>query len=393
MRTSQTRTLIAGTTLVLGSVLLAACGQSKQGGPQAAGPQGPVEVGVATLQAQTVTLTTELSGRTSPYMVAEVRPQIGGIVQKRLFTEGGTVKAGQTLYQINPETYQAAYDSARASLARAEANATSARLKAERYKELIAINGVSRQEYDDADAANKQAQADVAAARAAVDSARINLSYTRIASPISGRIGKSSVTQGALLITNQANALATVQQLDPIYVDVTQSSAELLRLKRALGNGSLQNSGSAKVRLILEDGSEYEQSGTLQFADVTVDPSTGAQTLRAIFPNPKNELLPGMFVRARLAEGVKQNAILVPQQGVSRTPTGEATAMVVGPDGKVQPRPIKATRTVGDKWLVSEGLKAGEQVIVEGLQKIKPGAPVKPVPAKNLAAQPAPAAK
>ncbi|WP_276527358.1 efflux RND transporter periplasmic adaptor subunit [Microvirgula aerodenitrificans] len=341
---------------------------------------------------QQLAMTTELPGRTSSFQIAEVRPQVGGIIQKRLFREGADVKAGQPLYQIDPATYRAAYDSARATLAKADANLTTARLKAERYRELVSINAVSKQEYDDADAAFKQAAADVAGARAAVESARINLDYTRVSSPISGRIGKSTVTPGALVTQNQADALTTVQQIDPIYVDVTQSSTEVLRLRRELESGKLARAGNggARVKLRLEDGSDYAHEGRLEFSDITVDQGTGAITIRAVFPNPERNLLPGMYVRAVLEEGVNDQAILVPQQGVTRNHKGEATALVVGQDNKVAERVLNVSRTIGDKWLVNSGLKQGDRVIVEGLQKVHPGAVVKPVPAKP--AKPAPQA-
>ncbi|MBS0349054.1 MAG: efflux RND transporter periplasmic adaptor subunit [Proteobacteria bacterium] len=376
----------AGLLLALGSVILSGCGEPKAAGEQP--PMGPTEVGVVDIQPQKVALTTELAGRTAAYMVSEVRPQVGGIIQKRLFTEGGDVAAGQPLYQIDPATYQAAYESARASLAKAEANLASTRSKASRYEELVAIKAVSQQDYDDTQAALKQGQADVAAAKAAVETARINLAYTKVASPIAGRIGRSTVTPGALVTASQQTALATVQQLDPIYVDVTQSSAELLRLKRDLASGQLKKAGAgqATVKLVLEDGSAYPLAGKLQFSDITVDQSTGTITLRAVFPNPKGDLLPGMYVRTVLEEGVDEQAILVPQQGVSRDTKGNPTAMVVGADGKVEQRTLKTSRALGDKWLVSEGLKAGDKLIVDGLQKIRPGAPVKPVAATKAEA-------
>jgi membrane fusion protein (multidrug efflux system) len=324
----------------------------------------------------------ELSGRITPHLIAEVRPQVGGIIQKRLFVEGSDVKAGQVLYQIDPATYQAAYANAKAALARVEANLVPVRLKAERFRELVAINAVSRQECDDANATLKQAEADVAANQAAVEAARINLDYTTVKAPISGRIGRSTVTGGALVTANQTASLATIQQLDPVYVDVTQSSAELLRLKRNLADGEIKgkDADQAKVRLLLEDGSSYPQEGTMKFSEVTVDQSTGSVTLRALFPNPKQLLLPGMFVRGIVQEGVNEQAILVPQRGVSRNPKGEAMVMVVGAEEKVEPRVIKVSRTVGDNWLVTEGLKTGDRVILEGIQKARPGTQVKAMP-------------
>jgi membrane fusion protein (multidrug efflux system) len=366
---------------IVGSLLLGlisgGCNSQK-----AQSPPPIAEVSVVTLKSQRVMLTTELPGRTSAYLIAEVRPQVGGIIQKRLFTEGSDVKEGEVLYQIDPAVYQATYNSAKAALARAEANLIPIRLKAGRYAELVKINAVSQQDYDDASAALKQAEADVEAGKAAVETARINLAYTKVTAPISGRIGRSSVTNGALVTASQPAALATIQQLSPIYVDVTQSSAELLRLQQNLASGLLKSSSSAqaRVRLLLEDGSPYPLPGTLKFSEVTVDQSTGSITLRAIFPNPKHTLLPGMFVRAILEEGVNEHAILVPQRGVTRNPAGNAMVMVVGSEEKVEPRLIKVVRTVGDNWLVSEGLKAGDRVILEGLQKARPGTPVKAVP-------------
>lgn len=360
---------------LLPAALLAACG----GKPPAA-PPPPPEVTVVTLRAQAVPLTTELPGRTAAYRVAEVRPQVDGVVQRRLFKEGALVKAGEPLYQIDAAPYQAQHDSARAALARAEANAKSAQATAARDQALVAIDAISRQAYEEAEAAAGSAVADVASARAALETARIQLVYTRVLAPIAGRIGRSSVTEGALVTAAQAAPLATIQQLDPIYVDVTQPSAMLLRLQRELAGGRLKKSGDgAEVHLKLEDGSDYPQAGTLQFAEVTVDPSTGSVTLRAMFPNPDGLLLPGMFVRETIEEGVDPAALLVPQQGVTRDPTGQATALVVGEGNKVEPRTLKTGRTVGDQWLVTEGLKPGERVIVEGLQKAKPGAEVKPV--------------
>jgi len=334
------------------------------------------------MKPQSVTLTTELPGRTSAHLVAEVRPQVGGIIQQRLFTEGSDVKAGQALYQIDPATYKAAFASARAAQAKAEANLIPARLKEQRFRDLVKIKAVSQQDYDDANAALKQAEADLASSKAAVESARINLAYTRVTAPISGRIGRSTVTTGALVTASQPAALATIQQLSSMYVDVTQSSAEMLRLKRQLASGLLKDNAAAqaRVRLLLEDGSAYPVPGSLKFSEVTVEESTGSITLRAVFPNPKQVLLPGMFVRAVLEEGVDDQAILVPQRGVTRNPAGNALVMVVGPEDKVEQRLVKVARTIGDSWLVSEGLKAGDRVILEGIQKAKPGSPVKVVP-------------
>ena len=362
------------------ALFLSAC--SKEGaGDQAPAAQAPqlVEVGVHTVKFRDVVLTTELAGRTSPFLISEVRPQINGIIQKRFFTEGADVKAGAPLYQIDPSLYRATYESARASRAKAEANLASAKAKAARYTELVALNAVSRQDNDDVHTALKQAEADVLATRAALETARINLAYTSIVSPISGRIGKSDYTPGALVTANQPAVLATVQQLDPIYVDVTQSSNEWLRLKRDMETGRLQSSGDnqALVELVLSDDSVYALKGHLKFSDVTVDQSTGSITLRAEFTNPTNELLPGMYVRARLVEGTKTEAILVPQQGVTRDAKGDAVALVVAEDGTVSQRKLVTERAIGNEWLISEGLKPGEKIIIEGLQRVRiiPGAP------------------
>ncbi len=354
--------------------------ESKAAAPK--GPPGPVEVGVVTLESRSVTLTRELPGRTSPFRVAEVRARVNGIVQKRLFTEGSDVKQGQPLFKIDPAPYEAALESARATLARAEAAVASRRLQAQRYAELIRSNAVSRQEHDDAIAALKAAEADVASGRAAVKTARINLDYTNVTAPISGRIGRAAVTEGAYVQQGSATLLATIQQVDPIYVDLTWSSSEAMRLRRDLETGKLQSvDGQAAVKLLLEDGREYPEAGKLQFADVTVDPSTGSISLRALFPNTRAEILPGLFVRARIEEGQSNNAILVPQRAVTRDAQGRATALVVGADKKVERRQLVTDRAHGDSWLVSAGVKAGEQVIVDGLQKVRPGAPVTTVPA------------
>jgi membrane fusion protein (multidrug efflux system) len=380
MHKSPGRILVVITGTLITGLLLAGCGKSKSAGQKP--PAGPPEVGVITIQPQRAAITTELPGRTSAFLVAEVRPQVSGIIQKRVFTEGSDVKAGQLLYQIDPATYQAAFASARAAEARAEANLLPARLKEERYKELVKIKAVSQQDYENAYASLKQAEADVASAKAAVETARINLAYTRVTAPISGRIGKSTVTDGALVTASQTAPLATIQQLGSMHVDITQSSSELLRLQQSLASGQLSKGGaaSAKVKLLLENGAAYPIDGTLKFSDVTVDPSTGSVTLRSLFANPKQTLLPGMFVRAIVQEGVKDQAILVPQRGVTRNPAGNAMVMLVGAEEKVEPRIIKADRTVGDSWLVSEGLKSGDRVILEGIQKARPGTQVKAVP-------------
>ncbi|GLY62082.1 efflux RND transporter periplasmic adaptor subunit [Pectobacterium brasiliense] len=376
MNKNRGLTPLAAVLMLSGGLMLAGCddGNNQQGGAQQQMP----EVGIVTLKTEALNVMTELPGRTSAYRIAEVRPQVGGIILKRNFVEGSDVKAGASLYQIDPATYQASYNSAKGSLAQAQAQAEIARLTVNRYKPLLGTNYVSKQDYDQAVATSRQADAAVQAAKAAVDTAQINLAYTKVNSPIEGRVGKSTVTEGALVATGQATALTTVQQLDPIYVDVTQSSNDFLQLKKELENGTLkQSEGKANVRLLLENGTEYTEAGTLEFSDVTVDETTGSITLRAIFPNPQHNLLPGMFVRARLDSGVNPTALLVPQQGVTRDPRGQATAMVVGEGDKVEPRTLKTSKAVGDKWLVTEGLKAGDRVIVTGLQKIRPGAQVK----------------
>lgn len=360
----------AGTSLL--AVLLTACGGS--GAPPPKGAAVPVSV--VTLEAQSVTLTRELPGRTTAFLVAEVRPQVSGIVKSRLFTEGGLVKAGQPLYQLEDAMYQAAYDSAKASLARAQATLVTAQLNYKRTSELVKLDAVSAQDFEDATAAARQAEADVMAAKAAVQSSGVTVGYARITSPISGRIGKSSVTAGALVTANQPAALATVQQLDPINVDLTVSSIEVVQLRRELAAGTLQGAGSLPVKILLEDGSRYQHDGKIAFSEVSVDPTTGSFAFRVDVPNPDQLLLPGMYVRAIVAGGVRKNAILVPQRGVARGPTGDTTVMVVSADGKAEQRPVTVSQTVGDQWLVESGLAAGDQVIVEGLQKIRPGAPV-----------------
>ena len=336
------------------------------------------EVGIVTLKSAPLQITTELPGRTSAYRIAEVRPQVSGIILKRNFVEGSDIQAGVSLYQIDPATYEAALDSAQAALMKAEANVTPARLKAERFRELLAIKAVSKQEYDDAQAAFKQAEADVAVNRAAVKTARINLEYTKVRSPISGRIGKSAFTPGALVTANQAQALTSVRQLDPVYVDITQSSQDLLRLRAQFTNGELRSAAEeAPVRLKLENGAMYPHEGRLQFTDVSVDESTGMVSLRALFPNPEHILLPGMYVRAVIAEGVDENALLVPQRALRRDPKGQASVLLVDGGGKVDVRLVDVGRTVGDSWQVLSGLKPGDRVIVEGGQNVRPGMSVK----------------
>lgn len=394
------------TGLLLGMLLFSGCGKPPAGRPPMATPT----VAVVTVRPRPVTLTRELPGRTAPHLIAEVRPQVGGIIKKRLFVEGSNVRAGQVLYQIDPAPYQAAVTSAEAALARAktsktqaeatlaraEANLTPLRLKAERYKELAPVKAVSSQDLDDATAALQQGEADIKSAKAAIlgaggdigvakaalQTARINLAYTKMTAPISGRIGKSLITTGALVTPGQSSPLATIQQLDPIYVDFTQSSSERLKLMEELKSGLLKKGGrgEAKIRLVLEDGSSYPEEGTLKFSDVTVDPSTGSVTLRALFPNPHHLLLPGMFVRGIIQEGVREQAILIPQQGVTRNPAGQAVVMLVGAGDKIASRVIKVDRTIGKDWLVNEGLQSGDRVVMEGFQRIRPGSRVKVVP-------------
>jgi membrane fusion protein (multidrug efflux system) len=360
-----------------GVLLLDGCGKPKPP------PMGPPEVGVVTLQPQSVTLSTTLSGRTTPYAVSDVRPQVNGIIQSRLFVEGSNVRAGQVLYQIDPAPYRASFDQAKAQVAQAQATLATNKVKAERYAELVKINGVSKQDYDDANAAYLQAAATVQQNQALLQTARINLDYTAVKAPISGRVGVSAFTKGALVTSGQTSALTTVQTLDPIYVDITQSAAELLTLRKNLADGALTKGGpaSAEVSLKLEDGSDYPAHGKLLLTDVTVDQTTGAVTLRAIFPNPKGVLLPGMFVRAVVIQGDKSAAILAPQQGVTRDQAGRPTAMVVDAQGKAQARMVTTAGVVGDKWLITSGLAAGDKLIVEGLQRVKPGTPVHAVPA------------
>jgi len=343
------------------------------------------EVAVVTIQPKPVTTTTELSGRTSANLVAEVRPQVSGIIQKRLFTEGSNVKAGQPLFQIDSALYQAALDNAMAALARSEAQLSTTQLRANRLRDLLADRAVSKQDYDDASAALKQVQADIQYGKATVETARINLKYTTVTAPISGRIGRSSVTEGALVTAHQPLALATIQQIDPMYVDVTQSTADILRLRQQLEKGQIDQNGKNQqsVRLIMDDGTEYPLKGNLKFRDVTVDPATGSVILRIVFPNPKGILLPGMFVRAVVQEGVKKKAIMVPQQAVSRDPKGNPLVLIVDKQSKVQQRQLTLDRAIGNEWLVSSGLEQGDQVIVEGIVKVKPGIPVKVVPFEN----------
>jgi membrane fusion protein, multidrug efflux system len=356
-------------------LLLSACGE------QAPPPPPPPQVGVVTVRTEPVTLTTDLPGRTSPYESSEVRPQVDGIILRRLFTEGDFVRAGQTLYQIDPAPYTAQAANARAALARAQAAITSTEALARRYGDLVKINAISRQDYDNSVASASQARADVAAQRAALNAAEINVRRTRITAPISGRIGASTFTVGALVTAAQTQPLTTIQRLDPIFVDITQSSVDVLKLRKQLLAGDLsRDGGAARVRLLLEDGSEYGLEGRLQFTDVTVAQETGTVRVRALFPNPQGLLLPGMFVRARLVEGTTSQGILVPQQGVGRDEKGNPTALVVGAGDKLEGRQITAPRTIGDKWLVTSGLKPGDRVVLAGAMMLRPGSVVKPVP-------------
>lgn len=368
----SSKIVAAALLLVLGSAQLSGCSESQSAVDLA--PKA-VEVGVVTLAAQALTLSTELAGRTSAYMIAQIRPQVGGIVHKRAFEEGAVVKAGDLLYQIDPASYQAAFASAQASVARAESTLNAARLKAQRQSELLAIEAVSKQDDEDAQVSRQQAQADLRSAQAALESARINLGHTRITAPISGRVEVSSVTPGALLTANQEAVLTTVQQLDPIYVDIPQSSTEVLQLKQALANGKLKRVGDneVRIRLQLEDGTTYPHEGRLQVSGVTVNTDTGAITLRALVPNPQRLLMPGMYVRARLDQGVDPQALLVPQQGISRDARGQAVALVVLSDGKVEQRGVTVAESIGNNWRVTEGLAAGERVIVEGSSKVQAG--------------------
>lgn len=353
-------------------LLLGGCGSEQPPAPAAP------SVGVVTLTTESVELTNELPGRIAALETADVRPQVTGVIRRRLFTEGSFVKAGQLLYEIEDAPYRAALAQAQGSLAVAKATINATALQAQRYRDLIAINAVSKQQYDDAAAAAQQARANVAAQQGAVQAAQVNQNFTRIRAPISGRIGRSLFTPGALVSATQADPLATIQRTDTVYVDVTQSAAQIIDLKQAMASGGVSEADGAPIRLLLPNGSVYPIEGRLQFADVTVDPSSGSVVLRATFPNPDGLLLPGMYVRARLVEGLRRNVILAPQQGVTRDPRGRATAMVVGKDGKVEIRQIETDRAVGGKWIVTRGLKPGDRLIVEGLVNLRPGTVVKP---------------
>ena len=397
MKTNSQPLFRSAAAVALSALFLAACsgGKEQGGAPGAGGPPPAPAVTVVTLKSESVPMVAELPGRTSPFLIAELRPQVTGIVTERAFNEGSEVKAGQVLYRIDPAPYQAAYDSAKATLARAEANAQVARIKAERHAGLVKIEAVSKQANDDAQAGLKQAEAEVAAAKAALDKAKIDLDYTRLKSPIAGRIGRSAVTAGALVTANQVQALATVQQLDPIYVDLTQSSADMLRMRAEIAAGRLQAGakGEVPVKLILEDGSEYATEGRLALSEVTVNKGTGSVTLRAKFSNADDVLLPGMYVRARLPQGTRSDAILVPHKALSRDSLGNALVMAVDAESKVVARPVQVAQSLGENWVVTSGVKAGERIIVEGLQKVRPGVVVQAEDAGAAPAAPAAAAQ
>lgn len=377
MPTSVKHAFLLAACLTLG---LAACdGQTQASAPPQQKPQ-PVEVSIMTVERQAVPITVELSGRTSAFRISEVRPQVTGIVKKRLFDEGSLVVAGQTLYQIDAAPYEASLASTRAEVQRAEATLWAARAKAERYNKLVSVDAVSRQNYDDAMAALKQGEAQVAAAKAAVAAAEINLAYTNVKSPISGRIGKSAITEGALVTANQAATLAVVQQLDPIYVDVTQPASDLLRMRRDIAEGRLTATADHAPVTLLIGEETYDRTGALKFSDVTVDQGTGTVQLRAVFPNEDGLLLPGLFVKARVEQGVRPHAILVAQRAVTRAANGKPQVWVVGADDTVAPRPVETERVIGTDWLISAGLQGGERIVVEGFQKIRPGSPVTAVP-------------
>lgn len=366
--------------LIVLALGLASCGKSPSGPPPAAPmAAGPLEVGVLTVKTAPFTLTQDLPGRISAFRVAEVRARVSGIVLKRLFKEGSDVKEGQVLYEIDPAQYEASLESAQGTLARAEASLNSAQLKLNRMQSLIDSRAISKQDFDEASGSKRVNEAEVLLGKAAVKTARINLDYTKVTAPITGRIGLSQVTEGAYVRTDQATLLTTVQQIDRVYVDVNQPSSDLLRLKQALASGKLKAdaAGQARVKLVYENGEIYPEEGSLEVSDVTVNTLTNSVTVRAVFPNPRNELLPGMFVRARLEEGTTPDAILVPQLAVTRNSKGEPTAMVVGAESKVELRVLETPRAVGNQWMVTSGLKAGDQLIINNLQKIRPGAPVK----------------
>ena len=374
-------------TSVLGMLALVSmgCGEKQEKGPE---PHmgGPVEVGVIEVKTTEISLSRELPGRTSAFRIAEVRARVSGIVLEQKFEEGSEVKEGDVLYQIDPAPYQATLDSATATLARAEASQESARLLEERYQQLLKTRAISQQDYDNALAAYQAAKADVAAAKAAITMAEINLGYTKVVSPINGRIGLSEVTEGAYVQQAQATLLATVQQLDPLYVDLTQSSSDIFRLRRAIESGEVQgnNGDETKLTVVLEDGSSYGHQGVLKFSDVSLDPSTSSITIRAILPNPDDELLPGLFVRARIEEGTRPNAILLPQMAITYNQKGEPYCFIVNAENQVEIRDVRIERAVGNQWLIQDGVKAGEKIIVQNLQRIQPGAEVTTIPATNV---------
>lgn len=376
------------------SIALVGCSKDPKDVQQGAAAQKmpPAEVGVIVAQPQTVEQSMELSGRTAAYQISEVRPQTGGVILKRLFAEGSFVQAGQALYQIDANTNRASADSARASVLRQQANLNALRVKEGRYRQLVGTNAVSKQEYDDIHAQVLLAEADVAASQAALKNAEINLAYSTVRAPISGQSSRSSVTPGALVTANQADALVTIQQLDPIYVDINQSSAELLRLRQQLSKGSLNNSNNTRVKITLEDGSDYPIEGQLAFSDASVNPDTGTVTLRAVFSNPNHLLLPGMYATAKISQGVLPNAYLVPQAAISRLPTGQAIALVVNAKGVVESRPITTTGVKGQDWIVTDGLQVGDKVIVEGVAKVKEGQEVSAKPYQPQAQKQAPQA-
>ncbi|MDX3908131.1 MAG: efflux RND transporter periplasmic adaptor subunit [Pigmentiphaga sp.] len=379
---------LLGAVSLAALLALSACGKGNGGAEQGAGAPPPMEIGTITVAPSKEVIVNELPGRLQATRIAEVRARVAGIVLQRAFREGSDVKAGQLLFKIDPAPFQADYNSARANLQRDEANLYQARMLAERYEPLVKANAVSRQEYDNAVAAYKQAQAAVAASKAALDRAKLNLDYATVTAPISGRIGRALVTEGALVGQSEVTPLATIQRLDPIYANFTQSVTQLSQLREAFDSGKIKqvSPNEARVSLVLEDGTRYPLTGKLLFSDVTVDQTTGQVTLRAEFPNPKQVLLPGMYVRVRVEQGIDEAAITVPQQAVQRGPNGDTSVLVVGPEGKVQPRVIQTGAAVGDRWIVTQGLQANDVVIVEGFQKVRPGAVVKPVPWKPAAA-------
>ncbi|AXY56035.1 efflux RND transporter periplasmic adaptor subunit [Acinetobacter chinensis] len=391
------------------SIALVGCSKDPKDAQQAAAAQQmpPTEVGIIVAQPQSVEQSVELSGRTTAFEVSEVRPQTSGVILKRLFTEGSYVREGQALYEVDARTNRASADSARAALARQQANLNVLRVKEGRYRQLVGSNAISKQEYDDIVAQVKLAEADLAATQAELKNAEINLGYSTVRAPISGQTNRSTVTAGALVTANQADPLVTIQRLDPIYVDMNQSSAELLRLRQQLSKGSLDSSNNTKVKLKLEDGSYYPVEGRLAFSDASVNPETGTVTLRAVFPNPNHLLLPGMFANAQIVQGVIPNAFLIPQAAITRTPTGQAMAMLVNAKGQVETRPVTTVGVQGKDWIVTEGLQAGDKVIVDGIAKVKPEQPVtakpyqaqpeaqpgQPASKQAQSAQPAPASK